>query len=334
VKILILDDDKICRRVNSESLRRAGYDTIEASSVKEGFELLEQGEPVVLVIADMMMPDTSGLEFLARLRSEPQTAELPVMFCTCVPTREWLTKAQALGISGYCQKPVNANQFRGKVAMALQDEPWPLQEISRSLARLDITAEAYFECLDDLSEQLTEFISQANDSEKPMTASRLVVELSGLRGAAENLGAQRIADSLANEIDVAKQQPEEGKTKLSSAILRETAMLKLASSVLRREQEEMMDARREGRNHIRSSNLSRWQSNPIVKPVAAGNSATADAPSKEPAAEESGTSQETSAAPENAEAQDAPAVQDTSPSAQEGETAVEAAASADTPKST
>lgn len=268
MKILILDDDKICRRVNSEGLRRAGYGTLEAASAKEAFELLEKGEPVVMIVTDMMMPEMSGLDFLARLRSDPGLSKIPIMISTCLEVSSWLEKAKSLGISGYSPKPINANHLRGNVSKILQEEPWPLAEVFNTLTRLDITVEGYFECVDDFIKQLEDLVARVNDSTEISNRDQLIGEFVASCGAAANLGAQRIATVLEREIDAIKKAAPDQKVVVSPTVKRETAMLKLASLILKKENEEAVAARKAGRVLARQSgNQSRWKAE-LVKKVA------------------------------------------------------------------
>jgi len=247
VKILLLDDDKICRRMNSESLRRAGYDTIEAASVKEAIDLLEKGEPIVLIITEIRIPEQNGLEFVAFLRSDPGLSRIPIVICTSLETKEWLEQAESFGVSAYSRKPINANHLRGKISQVLREETWPVDEVFRSLMRLDITVEDYFGCLDDLVLQLDAAIAQSEGDAEPADPSALLHQLDALSGAASNLGAQRISGALNYEAEHAKSLADGRKITVTSALKRETEMLKLAILILKKENEESIAARSAGR---------------------------------------------------------------------------------------
>ena len=269
LKILILDDDKICRRVNSESLRRVGYDTVEAGSAKEAIELLEKGEPIVMVITDIRMPETSGLDFVGNLRSDPGLAKIPIVICTSLETKAWLDQVELFGISAYSPKPVNANHLRGKIGKILQEEPWPLEETSRSLMRLDISVEDYFACLDDLIKQLEDLIARFENPSQPMSREDLGFELEALAGAAQNLGAQRISGVLIRETEIVKALPDSQKVTVSAAVKRETGMLRLAKLILKKENEESIAARGAGRVITRQAGKeARWKTASIAKLVA------------------------------------------------------------------
>ncbi|MFZ1205664.1 MAG: response regulator [Candidatus Acidiferrales bacterium] len=267
MKIMILDDDKICRRVNSESLRRVGYDTIEAGSAKEAFALLEKGEPIVMIVTDLRMPEMSGLDFVGRLRSDPGLGKMPILICTSLEPKAWQDQMEMFGISAYSPKPVNANHLRGKIGNILHEEPWPLEETFRSLMRLDISVEDYFACLDDLIKQLEEVAARSEDTAQPMTREELESELEALAGAAQNLGAQRIAGVLTRETEVVRGLAEGQKVAVSASLKRETGMMQLAMLILKKENEESVAARVAGKVATRQAGKeARWKTALVAKP--------------------------------------------------------------------
>ena len=266
MKILILDDDKICRRVTSESLRRTGYDTVEAGSAKEAFELLEKGEPIVMIITDIRMPEMNGFDFAARLRSDPGLSKMPIIICTSLETKAWLVQMEAFGISAFSPKPVNANHLRGKIGAILQEEPWPLEETFRSLKRLDISVEDYFACLDDLAKQLDDLIARSENESQPLGRDDLAFELEAVAGGAQNLGAQRISGVLNRETDRVKALADSQKPTVSPSLKRETGMLKLATLILKKENEESIAARSAGRVITRQTGKeARWKTAVVSK---------------------------------------------------------------------
>ena len=65
-KILIIDDDTEFTRAVCATLKRHGYDVVEASGGKEGMDLYTQN-PADLVITDILMPDLDGMEVIFHL---------------------------------------------------------------------------------------------------------------------------------------------------------------------------------------------------------------------------------------------------------------------------
>ena len=72
-RIVIVDDAIEVRRLAEVVLKKGGFDTRTAASANEGFDTICAHKPD-LVLLDVMMPGTSGLELYARLRANLETA--------------------------------------------------------------------------------------------------------------------------------------------------------------------------------------------------------------------------------------------------------------------
>jgi CheY-like chemotaxis protein len=62
-------DDRLSRLLLARTLEKAGYGTELADSAEKANEILNRGEPIILMICDLTMPGTDGLAFLAEIRS-------------------------------------------------------------------------------------------------------------------------------------------------------------------------------------------------------------------------------------------------------------------------
>src|SRR5436853_7361398 len=78
MKILIVDDSHFLRLANTRALTQAGYEVISAADGEEGLRLAREHKPD-LVSLDLMVPKLPGQMVLRALRSEPETAYIPVM---------------------------------------------------------------------------------------------------------------------------------------------------------------------------------------------------------------------------------------------------------------
>jgi DNA-binding response OmpR family regulator len=76
-KILVIEDDPAISRLVDYSLRHEGYDVIAATNGLGGIRKANEESPD-LVILDVMLPGMDGFEICHRLRSEPNTAKLPI----------------------------------------------------------------------------------------------------------------------------------------------------------------------------------------------------------------------------------------------------------------
>jgi CheY-like chemotaxis protein len=107
-KIMIVDDDEDIRLVTELAARRiGGWEVVSAASGEEALEL-SRGEPPDVILLDAMMPGLGGPATLEKLREEPVTALIPVIFLTARVQQDDLQRYRALGARGVIRKPFDA----------------------------------------------------------------------------------------------------------------------------------------------------------------------------------------------------------------------------------
>ena len=105
MKVLIVDDDADIRTVAGKCLQRIGLmEVIEASSGAEGVRKAQVEHPDVILL-DIMMPTMDGPATLALLRSDPVTANVPVIFLTAKVFGTEIERLMKLGAAGVLIKP-------------------------------------------------------------------------------------------------------------------------------------------------------------------------------------------------------------------------------------
>ena len=82
-KILIIDDEKDTLMVMKVRLTTKGYNVTMTQSGQEGLALAKSNVPD-LIILDVIMPDMNGSEVEHRLKADPETENIPVIFSTCL----------------------------------------------------------------------------------------------------------------------------------------------------------------------------------------------------------------------------------------------------------
>jgi len=80
-RVLLVDDDRVMRRMYRDCMANAGFDVTEESSAVDALERLTQGEKFEVVVTDVMMARMDGWEFLERIRKDLRLGglELPVI---------------------------------------------------------------------------------------------------------------------------------------------------------------------------------------------------------------------------------------------------------------
>jgi two-component system alkaline phosphatase synthesis response regulator PhoP/two-component system response regulator VicR len=104
--ILVVDDEVFIRRLIEVNLLRAGYRITTASDGQEALEKILAERPAMVVL-DVMMPRMDGFELLKRLKSDPNTAEIPVLMLTAKAQDMDVLHGWTLGVHGYLTKPFN-----------------------------------------------------------------------------------------------------------------------------------------------------------------------------------------------------------------------------------
>ena len=121
--ILVLDDRSDDRELLATLLGHAGYSVRGASTGDEALGLARAERPD-LVITDILMPAMNGYEFVRRLRSDPETEAIPVVFCTATTRRERSgSLAAACGVSHFIPKPCDPETVVSTVAEVLGSPP-------------------------------------------------------------------------------------------------------------------------------------------------------------------------------------------------------------------
>jgi CheY-like chemotaxis protein len=109
--ILNVDDSEVHRQLVTELLKRAGFKVEEASTGQEAVAAATASHPDVIVL-DVNLPDFSGFDVFQRLKSQPQTAQIPVVFLTgTAADEESRGRGMQLGAADYLTYPVNPDTF-------------------------------------------------------------------------------------------------------------------------------------------------------------------------------------------------------------------------------
>ena len=118
-KILVVDDEQDIVNTVQYRLKACDFNVITASNGKEGLEKVINEKPD-LVLLDINMPIMDGHEMLERLRSRPDTRNIPVIMLTAYSDRRDISKAADLGIEQYVTKPFDFADLMDKISKALE----------------------------------------------------------------------------------------------------------------------------------------------------------------------------------------------------------------------
>jgi len=119
-RIMIVDDVTAIRQIVSKVFQDVGYQVTEASRGDEAFELAKL-KRVHLVITDVNMPGMSGLDLIKALRGLGTYKNTPIPILARDASDENIKKAQALGASGFIEKPFTPERLLSVVNQVLVD---------------------------------------------------------------------------------------------------------------------------------------------------------------------------------------------------------------------
>ena len=124
VKVLVVDDNRTNRRILDGLLTHWGMVPTLASNGEQALAELANarvmGSDYALVITDMHMPRMDGFGLVENIKSNPATAEIPVMMLSSGAQRGDATRCAKIGVAAYLLKPVRQSELREAIARVLQ----------------------------------------------------------------------------------------------------------------------------------------------------------------------------------------------------------------------
>jgi DNA-binding response OmpR family regulator len=116
---MVVDDEPDLVKLVAYHLRREGFEPV---CVSNGTEALRQivGQPISLIILDLMMPGEDGLQVCRRLRGRPETATVPIMMLTAKDEESDKVIGFGLGADDYLTKPFSVKELMARVKALLR----------------------------------------------------------------------------------------------------------------------------------------------------------------------------------------------------------------------
>jgi CheY-like chemotaxis protein len=107
VKLLLAEDEPDVQLIARLALKKAGFTVVTVGNGAEALERIAEERPDAILL-DWMMPDMDGYETCKRLKADPATASIPVIFLTARVQEAEVARAMALGAVGCIGKPFDA----------------------------------------------------------------------------------------------------------------------------------------------------------------------------------------------------------------------------------
>lgn len=120
--ILIVDDDKDTRTIIKTILNAKGYKTYDVSNGKDALSYIDTNPPS-LILLDIMMPEMSGYDVMARLKMKPETQAIPVIMLSAkAESEDILTGYQDYAVEYYITKPFTPKELINGIELILNNQ--------------------------------------------------------------------------------------------------------------------------------------------------------------------------------------------------------------------
>lgn len=117
-RILVVDDEEDICAILKFNLSREGYEVVTANSAEEALTL--DIASFNLLLLDVMMGGMSGFELTGKLKTDPKTAGVPVIFITARDTEDDAVEGLDLGADDYISKPFSIREVVSRVKAVLR----------------------------------------------------------------------------------------------------------------------------------------------------------------------------------------------------------------------
>ena len=138
-KILLIEDDADLFALLKYNLEKEGYVFAGSQTGKGAVELCRRERPD-LIILDIMLPDSDGLEICKSIRSHPELSALPVIFLTARATETDRIVGLELGANDYIVKPFFVRELIARIKIQFRGQTSAVRTLKAGGLELDRTA--------------------------------------------------------------------------------------------------------------------------------------------------------------------------------------------------
>ncbi|MGL5082547.1 MAG: hybrid sensor histidine kinase/response regulator [Microcoleaceae cyanobacterium] len=117
--ILVIDDNPINLGVAVNSLEDQGFNVLVASNGESGIKRAKYAHPSIILL-DISMPGLDGFETCRRLKQDPETQTIPVIFMTAFSDAENKVKGLEVGAVDYVTKPIQIEEVTARINLHLK----------------------------------------------------------------------------------------------------------------------------------------------------------------------------------------------------------------------
>jgi len=118
-KILAVDDDTTTLGLLEFLLTKHGYEITTCNNGQEGVKKAQQIKPEVIIL-DVMMPEMDGIDVCKKLRSLPETINIPILFLSALGQDVEVMRGLMAGSDGYIVKPFEPDDLLNQIAKLIE----------------------------------------------------------------------------------------------------------------------------------------------------------------------------------------------------------------------
>ena len=168
--VLLVDDQRI-NLILLRGLLSPAYQVLEAESGAQALALASANPRPDLILLDIMMPDMDGYEVLRRLRSQPATCEIPVIFVTAMTDESDERAGLTLGAVDYLTKPFRSPILLARVRTQL--------ELKQGRDALQVRNDSLEAAVQQRTQRLSEALAQQRELNQRLEQAQLQLLQSG-----------------------------------------------------------------------------------------------------------------------------------------------------------
>lgn len=112
--IVAIDDSEVLLEYMSILLEGAGHTVYRADTAHAAIDTIASN-PIDLVLSDVYMAGMGGFELAKKLRGNPDSAGIPIVFVTGDESDDFKARSRSIGVNGWLRKPFKPEQILGMV---------------------------------------------------------------------------------------------------------------------------------------------------------------------------------------------------------------------------
>jgi len=172
--VVLIDDVPESLHLLTTTLRQHNYLVLTATSGPKGLQLIQTEQPD-LILLDLLMPDMDGLEVCRRLKEQPETARIPIIFLTGSEDPEDIIRAFHAGGVDYVSKPYSITELLARISTQIRlrradEERWRIERRLCETQKLESLAVLAGGIAHDFNNLLTVILGGAELAEADLPA--------------------------------------------------------------------------------------------------------------------------------------------------------------------